>query len=358
MNTDMEKQDPFFFYSKSLPKILFETRSSILYSTYQSRMLVFISSRNGTSISKYAKVFKRPMGIAYDASKSKLAVATKYALEVFSSNKKMAWTYPESPERYGYLFVPQAKYYTGFQDVHEIDWVQDELWITSTLFSCLGKVTDQHHFTPTWQPPFISEITPEDRCHLNGLVCENGQPAYVTMFGKSDTKEGWRLLPPYSGLIMDVRNNKVILEGLHLPHSPCLVNNQLYFIQSGTGEVCVYDVAKKKLSTIAQFDTFLRGIQVVDNYIIVGSSLVRPETQISETFRFDKKKSYGGIIVLDRETGERVGGLDYIKKVKEIFSIKWMPNMLSPAILTEDDDDHKNCILLEEDSGYWIKEKK
>ena len=41
-------------------------------------------------------------------------------------------------------------------------------------FSCLCKFTLAYNFSPKWKPYFISEILPEDRCHLNGLALENG----------------------------------------------------------------------------------------------------------------------------------------------------------------------------------------
>jgi allophanate hydrolase subunit 1 len=37
-------------------------------------------------------------------------------------------------------------------------------------------------------------LAPEDRCHLNGLAIRDGQPAFVTALGVTDSPGGWRLI--------------------------------------------------------------------------------------------------------------------------------------------------------------------
>ena len=74
----------------------------------------------------------------------------------------------------------------------EIAWAGDELWIVSTRFSCLCTLNPDYSFVPRWRPPFVSALTAEDRCHLNGLALVAGQPGYVTALGVSDTRDGWR----------------------------------------------------------------------------------------------------------------------------------------------------------------------
>ncbi|HET8592329.1 MAG TPA: DUF4915 domain-containing protein [Solirubrobacterales bacterium] len=45
---------------------------------------------------------------------------------------------------------------------------------------------------PRWKPPFVSALTNEDRCHLNGCCVIDGEPAYVTALGETDAPGGWR----------------------------------------------------------------------------------------------------------------------------------------------------------------------
>ncbi len=55
-----------------------------------------------------------------------------------------------------------------------------------------GKAGDSHSFSPLWQPPFVTKLAAEDRCHLNGLAMESGKPRYVTAVSQSDVADGWQ----------------------------------------------------------------------------------------------------------------------------------------------------------------------
>ena len=71
-------------------------------------------------------------------------------------------------------------------------WGRRRLWFVNTRFSCLCTLDGIHSFVPRWRPPFIDELAPEDRCHLNGLAMVERRPAFVTALGETDTKSGWR----------------------------------------------------------------------------------------------------------------------------------------------------------------------
>ena len=74
----------------------------------------------------------------------------------------------------------------------------------NTLFSCLATVSDTHSFKPLWQPSFISDLQPEDRCHLNGLAMKDGAPAYVTAISTTNVNEGWREHRQSGGVVIDI----------------------------------------------------------------------------------------------------------------------------------------------------------
>src|SRR5437868_4011707 len=78
---------------------------------------------------------------------------------------------------------------TGDIRGHEMAWVGEELWIVNTHFSCLCTVHADYSFVPRWRPPFVTAMTADDRCHLNGLVVADGRPKYATALGETDIKE-------------------------------------------------------------------------------------------------------------------------------------------------------------------------
>src|SRR5437773_3424934 len=47
-------------------------------------------------------------------------------------------------------------------------------------------------FTPHRRPPFVTELEPSDRCHLNGPGMVDGKPRYVTALGETNDVHGRR----------------------------------------------------------------------------------------------------------------------------------------------------------------------
>ena len=81
---------------------------------------------------------------------------------------------------------------------------------------------DEHHprLQAVWKPPFISRLAAEDRCHLNGLAMQDGVPAYVTAVSRSDMINGWRDRRHEGGVLIDVRDDRIVTDQLSMPHSP------------------------------------------------------------------------------------------------------------------------------------------
>ena len=85
-----------------------------------------------------------------------------------------------------------------------------QLWFVNTRFSCLCTLDSESSFVPRWRPPFITELAPADRCHLNGLALVDGQPRYVTALGETNAMAGWRKNKARGGILMDVESGEVL----------------------------------------------------------------------------------------------------------------------------------------------------
>lgn len=349
----MSSVKPFFFYSGNFPAILNELKSTLVYSTYQAGKLIFISSLNGKNIVKYAKNFKRPMGLAYDPKERKLAVASRSAIDIFSSSKSLSVNYPEAPKKYDTLFLPQATYQTGILDTHEIAWYKDNLLIVNTLFSNLSTLDHTRHFKVEWKPEFITELRPEDRCHLNGLCFENEKPKYATCFDKTNTHFGWKNDNYKTGLLIDIQTNEILLDDLAMPHSPIIIEDDIYLIESAEGKVIKYNRNTKQRTELNQFNTFLRGMDIIDDYIFLGASKIREDSSFFGKLPIKAEDSSCGIIVIDKNSGKRLGGLTYTDHIKEIFSVKMLPGVQSPALLTERDEMYNRGIMAE-GLNFWV----
>jgi uncharacterized protein (TIGR03032 family) len=133
--------------------------------------LVFISAKDNNALVQLCKNIQKPMGLAFDGER--LAVAAKESIFLYASSPLLAKAYPRQKDTYDTLFLPRAQYFTSLTDTHDLVWAGEKLPMVNTRFSCLAWLDDRYNFLPFWQPPFITELMPEDRCHLNGVALKN-----------------------------------------------------------------------------------------------------------------------------------------------------------------------------------------
>ncbi|MFH0781413.1 MAG: TIGR03032 family protein [Pseudomonadota bacterium] len=314
----------------SMYQILKELRLSFLVSTYEANKLVVVRA-DATGVNTHFLTFQRPMGIAAD--RERIAVGTGGSIATMV-NVPTASTKVKSALPADACFVPREIQVTGDIDIHEMVWASDGLWFVNTRFSCLCTWDRQHNFVPRWRPPFISGYDMRDRCHLNGLGLRDKHPRYVSALGDTDTPTGWRANKSAGGLLMDISNNKILLSGLSMPHSPRWYKDQLWYLESGHGALCRLDPATGKPVTLCRLPGFTRGLDFVGNYAFIGLSKVRETATFSDIpLTRTVAERVCGIWVVDITNGRTVAFLRFDSAVQEIFAVTILPGMSFPEIV-------------------------
>jgi len=190
--------------------LLDELGISLLVTTSQAGKLVALRADDGV-LNTHFRSFLKPMGLAL--RDPQLAIGTQHEVWEYHANNAGA-PKMEPLGKCDRCFMPRVGHVTGDMQIHEMEWGDDELWFVNMLFSCLAVRSVQYSFLPKWQPPFISALAPEDRCHLNGLGLRDGQIRYVTALGQSDEAAGWRKRKKDGGLVMDTTTNEVLVDRL------------------------------------------------------------------------------------------------------------------------------------------------
>lgn len=347
------KEDRFkISYDTAIAGLLAELKISLVMSTYQAGKVIFISSKDGLTITQTPISFKKPMGIALLGTK--MAIATLDEIQVFSNSKTLAEQFPHSTEKFDALYLPRATYYSGETDLHDLHFANGGLWAINTKFSCISSYDINYSFTPRWKPPFISSLVPEDRCHLNGMATIDNTPAYATALGKTNEKGAWRANIINGGILMKVPSGEIILDNLAMPHSPRIINNELYLLQSATGEIIKCDTEKKDYEVLFKVDGFIRGMAHYKDYIFVGLSKARESSKTFSKLPVASVAKYAGIIVFDLKNKTKVGEIKYNTTVDEIFDVQVLPDTISPGLIRTDDDRQKMAISTK-DKSFWKK---
>ena len=132
------------------------------------------------------------MGLALAAGGDRLAIGTTIQVWEFRDVPDVAARL-EPAGTHDACFLPRTSHVTGNVQIHEMAYgAGGELWFVNTRFSCLATLDPESSFVPRWRPPFVTELEPSDRCHLNGLAMVDGKPKYVTALGESNAMAGWR----------------------------------------------------------------------------------------------------------------------------------------------------------------------
>lgn len=325
-------------YTPEVPQFLEAVGASLLVSTYQAGKLAVFRSQN-QRMSMLPRSFDQAMGIA--VAPNRIAIASKFQVWTLRNSPSVAKRLNESEDfssqrAYDACYLPRTSNVTGNIDAHEMAWGagDDQLWVVNTSFSCLCTLDDpRFSFVPRWRPPFVSEISRGDRCHLNGLAMENGRPRYVTCFGQTDTKEGWRENKLEGGCIVDVPSGEVVATGLSMPHSPRLHNGQLWVLDSGRGRLLTVDVESGSTETVVELPGYTRGLAFAGRYALIGLSKIR-ETAVFGGVPVEKKYPDRpcGVAIVDIVEGRQVGLIEFLASVREVFDVQLLPGTRWPSV--------------------------
>lgn len=305
-------------YNGQALELLDQLNISLIMSTYQAGKVILLSS-DGRQMHQLVRDFPRPMGIALKGDM--MALAGALSVTVLRTDPVLAKTYPEKPDTYDAFYYPVTMMRTDYVDIHDIAFTTQGLVGVNTAFSCLSRLDGLYSFHPIWWPSFIHELVPLDLCHLNGMaVDEASNIRYVTAFGETASKEGWREHKLTSGVLIDTITGEIVLNKLPMPHSPRIYQGKVFMLLSATEEFVQVDVSSRSYRVIAKVDGFIRGLSFIDHYAFIGVSKLRKSHTFSDLEIADKEIK-AGVVIVDINTGETVGEIKYETSVDELYDV-------------------------------------
>jgi uncharacterized protein (TIGR03032 family) len=337
--------------SRHFPAWLASTGGSIAFTTYQAGKLFLLGVKPDGRLSVFERSFARSMGLGVSADGRSFALATRNAIQRFDNVLPAGQA---TAEGYVALYAPHASWITGDLDVHDVGFGADGRPIfVNTLFGCIATVSDGHSFRPLWQPPFLSKLAAEDRCHLNGLAMADGAPAYVTAVSRSDIADGWRDKRRDGGILIEVASGEIVAEGLSMPHSPRLHAGALWLLNSGTGAFGRVDLATGGFEPIALCPGYARGLAFAGNHAIVGLSLARENRTfaglaLDDALAARDTEPRCGLAIVDLASGEMTHWVRIEGLVRELYDVAMLPGVSRPSALGFITDEVNRVISIEE----------
>jgi uncharacterized protein (TIGR03032 family) len=322
--------------SRHFSEWLASVQHSLAFTTYRAGKAFFIGVKPDGKLSVFERSFSRCMGMGVSGNTRSLLISSEYQIHRLDN------ILPEGARNADGMdatFAPHQSWVTGDLDVHDIGFGKDGKPVfINTLFNCIATVSDGYSFKPLWKPPFISRYAAEDRCHLNGMALEQGEPRYVTAVSRSDTADGWRDRRADGGIVLDVASGEVIVGGLSMPHSPRLHAGKLWLLNSGTGEFGFVDRDAGAFIPVAFVPGFARGLAFVAGHAVIGLSLPRENRTFSgldldaQLHKRDTEPRCG-LAVINLETGDMTGWVRVEGVVRELYDVTALPGLQYPSAI-------------------------
>ncbi len=323
---------------------------SIAFTTYQAGKLFLLGLRPDGKLGVFERSFARCMGLGVSGDARSLLLATHYQLHRLDN----ALPPGAAQDQHDAVYVPRLTWVTGDLDIHDVGFGGDGRPVfVNTLFSCLATASDGWSFKPLWQPPFITRLAPEDRCHLSGMAMHKGKPRYVTAVSASNAADGWRDRRASGGLVIDVESNEIVCEGLSMPHSPRLHGGRLWLLNSGTGEFGTVDLSARRFEPRAFCPGFARGLGFAGSHAIAGLSLAR-ESRTFNDLPLDAALAKNGadarcgLLVIDTATGDTIAWVRLEGVVRELYDVAFIPGIRNPSLLGFKSDEILRVVTIDE----------
>lgn len=294
-----------FLGSPDLASWLKSVKSSIVVALPKQNKLISFGQVGGQ-----LKIFDRtiPGCSSLCRSGDTLFVAAKHQIWKFQN----IYTNQNTKTEFDALFWPKESWTIGDVDLHDM-YVHKGIppIFVNTLFSCVSTLDDEYSFKVMWSPDFISQILPEDRCHMTGLAIDHDRkvPRYITVLAKTDSYEEWRIDYRDSGALIDMASGKTVAEGLSLPYSPRIYKKNLYCLEAGRGALVKIDEKQGTKEDICFIPGFARGLDFIGDYAIVGTSKPRKNKtfeglELETRLNKEKQKPVCGFHIINLKTGK------------------------------------------------------
>ena len=163
--------------------------------------------------------------------------------------------------------------------------------------------------------------------------------------------DDWREHRKSGGVVIDVRTNEIVLDGLSMPHSPQWYRNGLWLLDSGSGYL---DKTHGTFERVAFCPDYARGLSFIDDYAVIGLSRPRHNKtfsglQLDDNLVAKKAEPRSGLIVINLQTGDTVHSLTITGIIEELFDVVALQGVQMSMAIGFQNDEIRRMISIETD---------
>ena len=314
---------------------LLENRCSLAFSSFERGRLFFVGLRDDGQLWVHERFLENCRGLFINAN------------QIWLSTFNQMWNFHNVlPKGVAFrengsdrLYCPRTGFVTGAVNIHEIELDRDGRAVfVNTQYSCLAVPDLNASFKPLWKPDFVTDLVPEERCHLNGMAMENGVVRFVTARARCNDAEVWKNQRHGGGILVSVGDNEIVSSDLSMPHSPRLHNGDLWLLNTGTCEFGSVDLMTGKFVPMCQVPGYARGLAFIGNWAVIGVSRSRyddgfKKLPLKGVLQERNEQPQCGLMIVDLKTGCVAHRLNFQHTMKEISNVSIIPEVRQATML-------------------------
>jgi hypothetical protein len=184
--------------------------------------------------------------------------------------------------------ITKKENYLELKDPHDVQVIDNLIYLVETFTNSIKVLDFNLNILKTFIFPGEN-----DSMHINCINKINSN-IYFSCFGDFEKqKEYNNFKNEAKGYVANLNNKQKIITNLHQPHSIIQDSKKIYILNSATSEVKIFNEHFKNVKNI-KLKGYLRGIEVTDKIIYIGSSASRNtndtiNNNFAEIFALDKK---------------------------------------------------------------------
>ncbi len=319
---------------------------SIAFTTAPEGRIVFAGrAANGT-----VSLFERPFAgaAALWSQGDTLLAATDFQIWRFDN----ALADGEVADGYDRLYVPQAAYTTGEVGAGDLALARNgSIVFACGLFNCLAAASEAFSFAPLWRPHFISDLVPEDRCHVSGMALVDGVPRAVTVTARADAAGAWKAEIMGGGAVFDVQTDAVVAEGLSMPTAPRFHRDRLWLLEAATGWLGFIDPQSRRFERVTFCPGLPRTLDLRGDYAVCA---VSPDTAragagalpVDDLLARHSIPPQCAILIVDTRTGQVAEWLQIDDGADDIAGLSLLAGACRPAAIGMDGSDVRRVLSI------------
>lgn len=319
---------------------------SIAFTTAPAGRIVFAGLEPAGRVS----LFERPLdnATALWARGDTLLTATDFQIWRFDN----ALAEGEVADGYDRLYVPQAAYTTGDVGAGDLALARNgAIVFACRLFNCLAVASEAFSFAPLWRPVFISDLVPEDRCHVSGMTLVDGAPRAVTVTARVDAAGGWKADVVGGGAVIDVRTDAIVADGLSMPAAPRFHGERLWLLDAATGWLGFIHPQNRTFERVTFCPGLPRALDMRGDYAVCA---VAPDTGLAGVGALPVDDMLArhaippqcAILVVDTRTGQVAEWLQIDSGADDIPGLALLPGVRRPAAIGLDGSDIRRVLSI------------